>query len=420
MAAHKHLTLDDRFTIQKGLDNSSSRKSIADTLGKDKSTISKEVKLHSFSRSFKRQGVSPKGTYDCIHIETCGFNRFCSLACDKIHAIPCKRRDHTIGVCNGCENLNSCKLNKRFYDAQKAHNEYLDSLHDSREGVNLTTSQAKLLADKIKPYIDKGQSVYAALADHPEITQCEKTIYNYINQGVFSVNGLIDLDLRVKTSRKPMKKVKSKIRKDHAYLKGRTYKCFHEYMGLHPHVSVVEMDTVYNDVSNGPFIQTFQFVDYNLMIDIYHSEKTAAAMVYGLKLMKDALGEKVFLRHFQVILTDRGNEFVYADQFETLGCKIFYCDPMQSAQKPHVENNHRLFRYICPKEKDLTRLGLRSQADVNLAFSHINSYPREVKFGKSPIDEFLFYHPDSDFLTRLGLKKIDPDKVTLKPSLLTK
>ncbi|MCI8541691.1 MAG: helix-turn-helix domain-containing protein, partial [Erysipelotrichaceae bacterium] len=34
MAAHKHLTLDDRFTIQKGLDNSSSRKSIADTLGK--------------------------------------------------------------------------------------------------------------------------------------------------------------------------------------------------------------------------------------------------------------------------------------------------------------------------------------------------------------------------------------------------
>ena len=83
MAAHKHLTLDDRFTIQKGLDNSSSRKSIADTLGKDKSTISKEVKLHSFSRSFKRQGGSPKGTYDCIHIETCGFNRFCSLACDK-------------------------------------------------------------------------------------------------------------------------------------------------------------------------------------------------------------------------------------------------------------------------------------------------------------------------------------------------
>ena len=86
MAAHKHLTLDDRFTIQKGLDNSSSRKSIADTLGKDKSTISKEVKLHSFSRSFKRQGVSPKGTYDCIHIAECGFNHFCTSSCVRIQA----------------------------------------------------------------------------------------------------------------------------------------------------------------------------------------------------------------------------------------------------------------------------------------------------------------------------------------------
>ena len=38
--------------------------------------------------------------------------------------------------------------------------------------------------------------VYAALTDHPEITQCEKTIYNYINQGVFSVNGLINLKSR--------------------------------------------------------------------------------------------------------------------------------------------------------------------------------------------------------------------------------
>ena len=116
--------------------------------------------------------------------------------------------------------------------------------HWHREGINLTTSQAKKLGDLIKPYIDNGQSIYAALTDHPEITQCEKTIYNYINQGVFSVNGLINLDLRLKPSRKPTKKVVSKVRKDRAYLKGRTYKCFTEYMDLHPYSSVVEMDRV--------------------------------------------------------------------------------------------------------------------------------------------------------------------------------
>lgn len=104
-------------------------------------------------------------------------------------------------------------------------------------------------------------------------------------------------------------------------------------MDLHPYSSVVEMDTVYNDESKGPFIQTFQFVDYNLMIGIYHTEKTAAAMVEGLKQIKEALGDKEFRRHFRVILTDRGSEFVYANEFEALGCKIFYCDPMQSSQK---------------------------------------------------------------------------------------
>lgn len=158
--------------------------------------------------------------------------------------------------------------------------------------MNLTTFQAKQLGDIIKPYIDKGQSIYAALLDHPEITQCEKTIYNYINQGVFSGNGLIDLDLRLKTSRKPIKKVKSKVRKNLTYLKGRTYKCFTQYMDLHPGSSIVEMDTVYNDVSNGPFNQTFQLVDCSLMIAIYHSEKTAAAMVDGLKQIKEVLGER--------------------------------------------------------------------------------------------------------------------------------
>ena len=68
----------------------------------------------------------------------------------------------------------------------------------------------------------------------------------------------------------------------------------------------------------------------------------------------------------------------------------------------------------------MKQLGLHSQEDLDLVFSHINSYPREVKFGKSPIEEFLFYHPNSDFLTKLRLKKIDSDKIMLKPSLLKK
>ncbi|MDY6062449.1 MAG: helix-turn-helix domain-containing protein [Erysipelotrichaceae bacterium] len=44
-----HSTISDRIVIEKGITNGSSKKAIADTLGKDKSTIGKEIKLHRTS-----------------------------------------------------------------------------------------------------------------------------------------------------------------------------------------------------------------------------------------------------------------------------------------------------------------------------------------------------------------------------------
>ncbi|WP_289219795.1 transposase [Ileibacterium valens] len=119
-----------------------------------------------------------------------------------------------------------------------------------------------------------------------------------------------------------------------------------------------------------------------------------------------------------MILTDRGAEFTMAREIEDLGCRIFYCDPMASSQKPHVENNHLLFRRICPKKINLKKQGLDSQAKVDLIFSHINSYPREEKFGKSPIEILKFFHQKSDLLERLHMKEIGLDKLQLNPGLL--
>ena len=41
-----HLTLSERQIIQKGIENGSTKAAIAATLGKDKSTIGKEIKAH--------------------------------------------------------------------------------------------------------------------------------------------------------------------------------------------------------------------------------------------------------------------------------------------------------------------------------------------------------------------------------------
>lgn len=63
-----------------------------------------------------------------------------------------------------------------------------------------------------------------------------------------------------------------------------------------------------------------------------------------------------------MLLTDRGTEFIKSQQFEVnihtgeIRGKIFYCDPMQSSQKPHVENNHNFIREVLPNGQSWNHL----------------------------------------------------------------
>lgn len=62
-----------------------------------------------------------------------------------------------------------------------------------------------------------------------------------------------------------------------------------------------------------------------------------------------------------------------------------------------------------------------SQADLDLIFSHINSYPRKERYGKSPIEEFTFYRPESEaILSALHIQCVDKDKIILNPALIKK
>lgn len=68
------------------------------------------------------------------------------------------------------------------------------------------------------------------------------------------------------------------------------------------------MDTVYNNESNGPFLQTFKFVKAGLLFAIYHEEKTAIAMKNGVDLLESILGQTLFRKYVHILLTDRGGE----------------------------------------------------------------------------------------------------------------
>ena len=280
-----HLTLDDRIFIQRELEAEKSKSQIAKDLGKSPSTISKEVKLHRKLRPRRNYArgdgyyCANRGQYDRCH--------GCKVACEHFEDRICKRREK-IGVCNKCPKISHCYLDKYFYQAATAHKEYLYTLSDSREGVNLTTSEMIMMAETIGPLLKRGQSVYQIIENHPELNVCVKTLYNK---------------------------------------------------------------------SEGPYIQTFIFENAPVMIGFLHEDKTSASMADTLDLMQEKLGEDYY-KLFSLIVTDRGSEFEKSNLFEfnhetgEFRTNIFYCDPQQPAQKPHVENNHNYVRDIIPNGKN--------------------------------------------------------------------
>lgn len=168
------------------------------------------------------------------------------------------------------------------------------------------------------------------------------------------------------------------------------------------------------------------FIGTGFLFALYQQTKTAQSMQEGVTLLETILGRDMFRKYVHVLLTDRGSEFSAADAMETDSggarrTRVFYCDPMQSGQKGSLENNHIALRYILPKEADLKALGLVGQDSLNLALSHVNSFPVEKLGGKSPLEltEFMF-HDLYERLSQFGIRKIDKDRVVLKPYLLKK
>lgn len=421
--AFTHLTLEERRIILVGITNGSTKTAIAKTIGKEKSTVGKEIKLH---RTLVYKSQLP---LECENYRHCAYKKNCRPECPDYKPFVCKRRDRSPGACNGCKIIHSCRFSKYKYSPEEAQNDYQEMLVDARQGVNLTVQEAKAMGELVGPLLKQGLSPYQILTQHPELSICEKTLYNYIENNVFhEIAGITVMDLRRQVSRKITKKKANeyKKREDRKFLKGRTYHDYKLYLEENNEAFVTQMDTVYNDTSNGPFLQTFKFVGPNVLFALLHKQRTAENMKSGVDFLEKILGREVFEKYVHILLTDRGTEFSLPNEMEvrkdgTIRTRVYYCDPMQSGQKGSLENSHITLRYILPKETDLTGLGLVDQNALNLALSHINSAPVEKLGGKSPLDvcDFL-YHDLFEKLNAFGIQKIEKDRVILKPYLLKK
>lgn len=338
MNKNKHLILDERYVIEHSLNENMSFKAIGKQILKDCTTVSKEVKSHIV---FEKKGAPYKPFNDCLNRRHCSHhgdvcisckrhksrNKYsvcghCTTSCVDYSKEECPKLSKAPYVCNGCDMLNNCTLEKRFYKALVAQKEYELVWSESRSGFNLCEDELKQLD---------------------------------------SVEG----------------------------------------------------------IKGGSVLLTIHFVLPKLQLAFLRDANDSKSVTDIFDALYKLLGFENFAKILPICLADNGTEFsdpfgIEADSDGVIRSRLFYCDPSSPGQKGACENNYEFIRRIIPKSTDL---GQYTQSQIDIMMDHINSYGRPELGDKSPYEMFEFYY-GKEILDLLGVHKIVPNEIILKPELL--
>ena len=430
MAKNAHLVLYERATIEVRLRERASFTEIGRELGKDPSTISKEVRLHSqtvrkdsFNPCSKRSTCDEYGTA-CSKCKL-QYSKSCKRCprvkcyehCKQFEVLVCNKLKKPPYVCNGCIQRQSCKLEKHIYSAKSAQKNYETTRSESRQGIAITPEELKRVDAIVSPLVKLGQSIHMICVNNADdIMLDEKTIYKYIDAGLLSVDN-VDLPRKVRYRARSHKKP---VRVDKQCHVGRTYEDFETYLAANPDIPIVEMDSV-EGRKGGKVLLTIYFRNCSLMLAFIRDNNTAKSVTEVFDWLYEQLGHDTFTALFQVIITDRGSEFtnplaIEFNKDNERRTHIFYCDPQRSDQKGGCEVTHEMIRRILPKKTSFDNL---TQDDITLMMSHINSYSRKKLNNQSAHQLFSFIN-GGDILDKLGIKSIPANEINLTPLLLKK
>jgi IS30 family transposase len=395
-SAGRHLTEDARQEIMECLDKGMYFKDIARRVGKAQTTISREVKKHLAVQALSVKRTNADGTP--IDDRPCPLLLKAPFVCN-----PCKKRRYY------------CSFQKQLYIAKNAQAEYKTLLREVREGIPLNKEEFWEADSIIAKGIRKGQHLYHILESY-DVGFSKSSAYRHLHRGYLSVSKM-----------EFPRVVKFKARKQHRpdsvpkiVREGRTYADFLAFIEERGITSWVEMDTVIGRLG-GKVIMTFDFTFCNFMFGLLLDNKTAAEATSKIRALKEHMSSHNirFGDVIPLLLTDNGGEFANISAFMTdlngeIGTELFFCDPMQSCQKPKVEKNHTLFRDIIPKGESFDSF---TQETVNLVFSHVNSVKRKALNGKTPYEMFSFMF-DQNIVSFLGIEEVPAVDVVQSPKLL--
>ena len=432
MANNKHLTADNRSTIQTMLNDKASFKAIAIALDKDPSTISKEIRSHLVFRKIGGMNLHYNSCalrFKCTkshlcspchaprNYKLCKRCNMCNAFCKDFQKEICSRLLKPPYVCNGCGSRCTCSLEKRFYYASQAHEEYKLVLSEARSGISLSEAEVQYLDEIVSPLIRQKQSPHhICVTNRDSIMVSERSVYRLIDARILSAMNM-DLPRKVRFC---ARKNKTHLKVDKTCRIGRTFECFLAYLDEHPDLPVVQLDSI-EGKKGGKVLLTIHFVKAEFMLAFLREHNDSQSVIDIFERLYWELRPDRFMSLFKVCLADNGSEFsnpkaIEFDRLGNLRTRIFYCDPSAPYQKGSAERNHEFIRMFLPKGTDLEHY---TQNDINLMMNHINSYVRESLGNKSPYEMFSFLY-GQEILDVLECQHFPPQKVTLSPSVFNR
>ena len=415
MKQKKRLTVDDRINLQACIAKNLSWKETNKILKKNRSTIYRELKNYFTIRDGRHSCVH------CVKYDYCKENGIVvhqGINYECFEPAYCSKFSHFPFVCNNCENKNKCNREKRFYDCINAENRSRGNRVGTRKHKRISKENIEAINEIVSPLIFKGQSIHHIYETNPILKTicCERTIRRLIYDRYLEAKAH-DLVRYSRFSHKTKRLVHDdRSLKNIERLFKRTYTDLQRYLKNHPEARVVQFDSVIGKREDKYAILTITFPKERFQFGLRILKSDQDSVYSKLHELFSKLGYRKTKAIFPILLADNGIEFNTFHNLEKFDIKVYFTNPYRSTDKAECERNHEFIRYIIPKSKTLDEF---TQEDINLMFSHINSYIRESNQNKTPF-ELIKERFGSEFLELIGIKHVEPNDVVLKPKLLKK
>lgn len=372
MKTWKHINLEQRKMISSGIAHNDKLIEIAERLEMDPRSISKEV----------RRNRTPVDYFSNM-----------KPICSKLDRWPL--------VCTKCKlrYSSNCNRIKFKYDAQLAQRKAEANLINSRKGIDLDEAEFNRLDFIIKKGTDENKSIYQIkIENKDEINKSITTLYRYINNGYLTTKR-IDLPYAVK-----YKKRKHNKKYDYSSNKidrtGHTYLDYLSYVHQKPRANVWQLDFLGAIKTDSKNILSFILPEVHFTLLDIITTPNSNKVVNFFDDLEEKIGVDSFKELIPVILTDRDPCFsdIEGICFSKITgeerCKLFFCDPYVSNQKPNVENINKQLRKFFPKGKSVDHLSKKEVVEKNIT---LLDTPLKSLDGNTPKDAFKAVYDEDLF-----------------------